>query len=73
MGDFSDTCFQQAFMDISGASPMKALHTQEVMNIHVQQWRGGRACPLASHYVNAASSALASWRSAVSNPSVNQP
>jgi hypothetical protein len=24
MGDFSDTCFQQAFMDISGASP--ALH-----------------------------------------------
>jgi catalase len=32
--DFSDACFQQAFMDISGRYPMKALHTQGFMNTH---------------------------------------
>jgi hypothetical protein len=35
------------------------------------QWAS--ACPLVSRYINASSSALASWRSAVSKPSVNQP
>jgi hypothetical protein len=34
--------------------------------------RGGRACPLASRYANASSNIFASWRSAVSKPSVNQ-
>jgi hypothetical protein len=59
-------------MDISGQCLMKALHTQEVMNRHIQHWRGGRACLTVSRYATAASSALASWRSAVSKPSVNQ-
>jgi hypothetical protein len=70
---FSDTGLQRAFMDIPGRCPVKALHTQEVMDIHIQPCRGGRACPPASRYVNASSSALASCKSAVSNPSVNQP
>ena len=34
---------------------------------------GASARPLASRYANASSSVLASWRSAVSKPSVNQP
>jgi hypothetical protein len=36
-------------------------------------WRGAKAGPLAPRYASASSNALASWRSAVSNPSVNQP
>ena len=36
-------------------------------------WWGGSACPPASRALKASSSALASWRSAVSKPSVNQP
>jgi hypothetical protein len=53
-------------MDISGQCLMKVLHTQEVI-------RGGKVCPPASRYVNASSNALASCKSSVSNPSVNQP
>ena len=64
---------QRAFMDISGQCLMKVLHTQEVINIHVQHCREEGLCPPASRYANASSSALASCRSAVSNPSVNQP
>jgi hypothetical protein len=37
IADFSDMWFQRAFMDIFGEHPMKALHTQEVMNL---------ACPM---------------------------
>jgi len=43
------------------------------MDIPILYWRGGRAFPLVSRYANASSSAFASWRSAVSKPSVNQP
>jgi Single-strand binding protein family len=39
----------------------------------VQHCREVRVCPPASHYANASSNALASCRSAVSKPSVNQP
>jgi hypothetical protein len=60
-------------MDISGRYPMKVLHAQGVLNMHTQHWRGGRACLPASRYANASNSAFASWRSAVSKPSVNQP
>ena len=52
---------------------MKALYTQERMIRRNQHGRGGRAGPLASCYVNTASSAWASRKSAVSKPSVNQP
>jgi transcriptional regulator len=69
----SDTGLQRAFMYISGRCSMKALHTQEVIGTHIQHCWGGRACLPASRYVNASSSALASCKSAVSNPSVNQP
>jgi hypothetical protein len=58
-------------MYISDQNPMKGLHTQGDMN--TRQHCRGRACPLVSRYTNASSSVLASWRSAVSNPSVNQP
>ena len=71
--DFSDTCYQRTFMCISGRYPMKVLHTQWVLNIHIQHCRGGRACPLASRYASASSNTLASCRAAVSKPSVNQP
>jgi uncharacterized repeat protein (TIGR01451 family) len=70
--DFSDTWFQRAFMDATDQYPMKVLHTQWVLNIHIQHCRGARACLPTSRYVNASSSAFASWRSTVSKPSVNQ-
>ncbi len=35
--------------------------------------QGSQEGPPASRYANASSNALASWRSAVSKPSVNQP
>jgi hypothetical protein len=60
-------------MDISGQYLMKALHTQEVMDIHIQHWRGERAYPPVSRYANVSSRALASCKSVVSKPSVNQP
>jgi hypothetical protein len=60
-------------MGISGRYPMNAVHPQEVVNIPIQHGREARAWPLAARYVNAANNALASWRSAVSEPSVNQP
>jgi hypothetical protein len=41
--------------------------------IGTQHCRRARACLPTSRYANASSSALASWRSAVSKPSVNQP
>ena len=40
--DFSNASFQRACMRISGRYPMKALHTQEVMGIPIQHWRGGK-------------------------------
>src|SRR5437899_3621341 len=40
---------------------------------HIPPCTGGRACSPASRYDNASSSALASCKSVVSNPSVNQP
>ena len=49
------------------------LPLQRVMNIHSQHCTGSRACPPASRYANASNNALASCRSVVSNPSVNQP
>jgi hypothetical protein len=52
---------------------MKALHTQEVMNMHIEHCREGRVCPSTLHYANASNNVLASCKSAVSNPSVNQP
>jgi hypothetical protein len=39
MGDFSDTSFRQAFEYISARYPMKALHTQWVINTHIQHVR----------------------------------
>src|SRR5882724_4447221 len=36
---FSDTCFRQACVDISGRYPLNALHTQEVLNTHILQGR----------------------------------
>jgi hypothetical protein len=71
--DFSAAYFQQVFMDISGQYPMKALHTQEVRNIHIRHCRERKASPPPSRYANASRNTFASWRSAVSNPSVNQP
>jgi len=73
MGDSSDTRFERVSIQISNQYPIKAFQTQEVMDTPIQYWRVGRTCPPASRYVNAASNALASCRSAVSNPSVNQP
>lgn len=46
---------------------------QEVMSLRIQYCRGAGVCPLTSRYVNASNNALASCRSAVSRPSVNQP
>jgi hypothetical protein len=69
---FSDTWFQRTFMNVSSRYPMKVLHTQWVLNIHIQDCREARACPLALRYTNASSNALASFKSAVSKPSVNQ-
>src|SRR5712691_6095070 len=63
--DFSAAQFQRAFIYISGPYPMKALYNQGVKT-HIRHCRGGRACRPASCYTNASSSALASWRSAVS-------
>jgi hypothetical protein len=60
-------------MHIPSPYTMKALHTQEVMNMHVEHCRERSVGPPASHYANVSTSALASWRSAVSKPSVNQP
>jgi hypothetical protein len=54
-------------MGVSGQYYMKALHTQEVRNIHIRYCRGRKAWLPLSRY------AFASWRSVVSNPSVNQP
>jgi hypothetical protein len=51
---------------------MTALHTQGVMKLY-QHWREARVCSLASRYAKASSSALASRRSTVSKPSVNEP
>jgi hypothetical protein len=60
-------------MDIFGQCLMKVLHTQWVLNIHIQDYQEARTCPQASRYANASSNIFASWRSAVSKPSVNQP
>jgi hypothetical protein len=70
--DFSDFCFQQVLIYISSLYSMKALHTPKVMNIHIRHCGQARACPPASRYANDHSSTLASWRSAVSKPSMNQ-
>ena len=70
---FSNTWFQRTFIDIFSRCSRKVLHTQWVLNIHIQECRAVRACPPVSRYANASSNALASWRSAVSKPSVNQP
>jgi len=49
----------------------------EVVEVYVPNYfqsdSGGRVCPWASRYANASNNAFASCRSAVSNPSVNQP
>src|SRR5437016_9880379 len=47
-----------------------AAHTRDYE--YTQHCRGVRVCPPASRYAHASNNALASWRSAVSNPSVNQ-
>ena len=73
VSDYSVLRVRLVLMRLSHLPPMKALHTQEVMNMPLHHCREARACPLASRYVNASSSALVSWRSAVSKPSVNQP
>jgi hypothetical protein len=39
MGGFSNTCFRQAFVYISGQHPMKPLHTQGVTNTYIQYGR----------------------------------
>jgi hypothetical protein len=70
---FSNTWFQRTCIDISNRCSMKVLHTPWVLNRHLQECREERACPPVSRYANASSNTLASWRSAVSKPSVNQP
>ena len=72
LADSSDTQFERVNIRISNQYSMKAFQTQEVMDILIQYWRGGRTCLPASRYVNAVSNTLASFKSVVSNPSVNQ-
>src|SRR5688572_30961811 len=47
-------------------------YSRGYIHIYVQRFQGRRG-PLASRYASSLSSAWASWRSAVSKPSVNQP